>query len=139
MAKKFAIFPWAINTNYLIVGISVYLFELVVIVIAQRFGASSVLAVGISFWLGLIVSFILQKIIGFKDKRMHHKILAVQILAFSILVLLNFCFTLLVAKLLSPAVPAVISRTIALAITTIWNYYIYKWHIFRKPNASEES
>ena len=121
--------------RYLVVGVSVYLLELLVIVIAQQLGASSVVAVGVSFWIGLVVSFGLQKFFTFKDKRTHHRILIPQFLAGVALVLFNFGFTLLVTKLLSDVVPAVVARTIALGITTIWNFYLYKTRIFR----SEES
>lgn len=117
--------------RYLIVGGSVYVFELVVIVVAQKLGQSAVVAVGLSFWLGLIVSFGLQKIVTFSDKRLHHKILLPQILAFSLLVLFNFGFTLLVTKLLASYIPAVLTRTLALGITTIWNFYLYKTRIFK--------
>lgn len=118
--------------RYLIIGGSVYALELVVIVVAQHyFGTSAVLAVGISFWAGLIVSFFLQKMVTFGDKRMKQKVLLQQIMAFALLVLFNFGFTLLVAKLLGDYVPAIVSRTIALCITTFWNYYLYKTHIFK--------
>ena len=122
--------------RYLVVGVSVYIFELLVIVVAQRLGAGPVLAVGLSFWFGLVVSFGLQKAVTFSDRRVHHRVLLPQIAAFSALVLFNFSFTLLVTKLLSPPVPAVITRTIALGITTIWNFYLYKTHIFLKPEAA---
>lgn len=117
--------------KYLVIGGIVYVFELVVIVIALRSGLSSIVAVGLSFWLGLIVSFVLTKIVTFGDKRTHHRVLLPQILAVSLLVLLNFGFTLLVTYLLTDVVPAAISRTIALGITTIWNFYLYKTRIFR--------
>jgi putative flippase GtrA len=117
--------------RYLIIGVSIYLLELLVIVIAEALGESAVVAVGLSFWIGLLVSFLLQKLVTFGDKRMHHKILLPQILAFSLLVLFNFGFTLLVTKLLTPTVPAVITRTIALGITTLWNFYLYKKRIFK--------
>lgn len=116
--------------RYLIVGVSVYLFELLVIVIALRAGASNVWAVGISFWAGLVVSFFLQKLVTFGDKRMHHRILLPQLVAVTLLVLFNFGFTLLVTKLSQPLVPAVVSRTLALGITTLWNFYLYKTRIF---------
>ena len=117
--------------RYLIIGVSVYLFELLVIVVAQSLGASPTVAVGLSFWLGLMVSFGLQKLVTFGDKRMGHKVLVPQVLAFSALVLFNFSFTLLATKLLSPPIPAVITRTIALGTTTIWNFYIYKTRVFK--------
>jgi putative flippase GtrA len=117
--------------RYLVVGGSVYVLELVVIVIAQRLGASAVLAVGLSFWIGLVVSFVLQKLVTFGDKRLHHRVLLPQIIAFSLLVLFNFGFTLLVTKLLYHSLAAVVTRTLALGITTIWNFYLYRTRIFK--------
>jgi len=120
--------------RYLIIGVSVYVFELLVIVVAQQFGAGDVLAVALSFWLGLSLSFLLQKIVTFGDKLMHHRILVPQVMAFSVLVLFNFGFTVLVTKLLESLVPAVASRTLALGITTFWNFYLYKTRIFKTEN-----
>jgi hypothetical protein len=45
--------------SYLVIGVSVYSFELIVIFVALNRGTGGVVAVGLSFWLGLIVSFIL--------------------------------------------------------------------------------
>ena len=117
--------------RYLIIGVSVYALELVLIVVAQALGASAVVAVALSFWIGLVVSFILQKVVTFGDKRVHHRILIPQIIAFCLLVAFNFGFTILVTRLLSKTVPAVFTRTIALGITTIWNFYLYKTRIFK--------
>jgi putative flippase GtrA len=117
--------------RYLVIGGSVYVFELLVIVIAQQFGASAVWAVAISFCLGTLVSFFLQKLITFSDKRMHHRILVPQLVATGILIAWNLGFSVLLTKLLQHHSPAVVSRTLALAITTIWNFYIYKTRIFK--------
>ena len=117
--------------RYIVIGGSVYVLELIVIVIAQQMGANAVLSVGLSFWIGLVVSFILQKLVTFGDKRLRRRVLLPQIAAFSLLVLFNFGFTLLVTKLLSPALPAVLTRTLALGVTTIWNFYLYKTRIFK--------
>jgi len=114
------------------VGVSVYAFELLVIVVAQALGASSLLAVGLSFWLGLLVSFGFQKLVTFSDKRMHHRVVLWQLAVFSLLVLFNFGFTLLVTRLLANIIPAVLCRTLALGITTIWNFYLYKTRIFNQ-------
>lgn len=126
MISKFSSFQ-----RYVIIGLSVYLFELLVIVLAQKLGVSSVVAIGISFWSGLMVSFLLQKFVTFGDKRMHRHVLSMQVAAFSLLVLFNFGFTLLMAKLLSSLMPAVIIRTLALGVTTIWNFYLYRTRIFK--------
>lgn len=117
--------------RYLLIGGLVFLFELLVIVVAQQLGASSLVAVGLSFWLGLIVSFILTKFVTFGDKRTHHRVLVPQIVAVSLLVLFNFGFTLLVTELLSELLPPTITRTLALGITTFWNFYLYKTRIFK--------
>lgn len=117
--------------RYLVIGVSVYLFELAIIVVAQWLGAGDLLAVALSFWLGLVTSFILTKFVTFGDKRIHHKILIPQIIAVSVLVLFNFGFTLLLTDVLATLVHPAISRTIALAITTFWNFYLYKTRIFK--------
>lgn len=117
--------------RYVFIGGSVYLLELAVIVIAQGLGSSAVVAVGLSFWVGLVVSFALQKLVTFGDKRTHHRILVPQLAAFSLLVLFNFGFTILLTKLLSNVLPAVATRTLALGLTTIWNFYLYKTRIFK--------
>lgn len=122
--------------RYLIVGGSVFVFELAVIKVAQMCGANNLVAVGLSFWLGFIVSFILQKFFSFGDKRTHHKVLLPQIIATASLVLFNFGFTLLLTDLLTGHMSAFLSRTLALAITTIWNYYLYRTRIFKQPDTS---
>lgn len=116
--------------RYLLIGGGVYVLEILVILVAQQSGASDILAVGIAFWIGLIVSFLLTKLITFSDKRKQAKILLPQIAAFSLLVLFNFGFTLLVTKILAGSLPPAVSRTIALGLTTIWNFYLYKTRIF---------
>ena len=121
------------SSRYLIIGGSVYALELVIIFGSQQLGASALLAVGLSFWIGLIVSFALQKLVTFSDLRLQHRVLIPQVMAFSVLVLFNFGFTLGVTKLLGDSVPAVVSRTIALGLTTIWNFYLYKTRIFNTP------
>jgi putative flippase GtrA len=123
--------------RYILIGGSVYLFELVVIVFAQKLGANDVAAVGLSFWLGLFVSFALQKVVTFGDKRMHHKVLVPQIAAYCLLVAFNFGFTVLVTKLLEGVLPAALSRTLALGVTTMWNFYLYKTRIFKTTDSEE--
>jgi putative flippase GtrA/LmbE family N-acetylglucosaminyl deacetylase len=116
--------------RYLIVGGTVYLFELWVIIVAQDRGASATTAVALSFTLGLIVSFFLQKLFTFRDKRMHHKVVLAQAVAVGLLVVWNLCFTLLLTSAVQSFMQPTVARTIALLITTIWNFYLYKTRIF---------
>ena len=120
-------------SRYVVIGVSVYVLELLVIFSAQRLGASALLAVGLSFWIGLLVSFALQKLIAFGDRRLHRQVLIPQMAAFSLLVLFNFGFTLGITQFIGGHAPAVVSRTIALGLTTIWNFYLYKTRIFKTP------
>jgi putative flippase GtrA len=123
--------------RYLVVGGSVYVLELIVIIVAQRLGATAVQAVGLSFLVGLVASFLLQKLFTFGDQRMHHKVIIPQIVAAVLLVLFNLGFTLLLTKLLQAVIPAVVTRTLALATTSIWNFYLYKTKIFKQNMSTD--
>lgn len=131
MNHKFTVFLNSAKGRYLLVGGTVYVLELIVIVVASHLGAKPVQAVALSFWIGLCVSFVLQKVFTFGDRRMHHKILIPQVVAVTLLVLWNFGFTILVTRLLTNLNPT-ITRTIALLITTIWNFYLYQTRIFKQ-------
>ena len=131
MIHKFTVFLNSAKGRYLLVGGTVYVLELIVIVVASHLGAKPVLAVALSFWIGLCVSFVLQKVFTFGDRRTHHKILIPQVVAVSLLVLWNFGFTILVTRLLTSLNPT-ITRTIALLITTVWNFYLYQTRIFKQ-------
>lgn len=104
--------------------------EIIIIVLATRAGISDVIAVAISFWVGLAVSFLLQKFVTFGDARTQRRVLSAQVAAVLVLVLWNFSFTIVLTKLLLPIAPT-ITRTLALLITTLWNYYLYKTRIFK--------
>lgn len=117
--------------RYILIGGSVYLLEMIVITVAQTFGATAVTAVAISFLVGVIASFLLQKFVAFDDKRTQHHILIPQVIAFALLVLFNFGFTLFVTDILASSLPTTIARTLALGATTIWNFYLYKTRIFK--------
>jgi len=117
--------------RYIVVGLCTYAFELGLIEIAIHEGMAAVPAVALSFWFGLLLSFTVQKLFTFGDRRTHHRVVLPQIAAYSALVLFNFGFTLLVTKLLQHDLPVVEVRTLALGITTIWNYWLYKTRIFQ--------
>ncbi len=125
------------GVRYLLVGGSVYVLELLIIWGAQAAGLSAVAAVAVAFVIGTLVSFGLQKLVTFGDKRRRAKIVGVQLAATIALVVFNFGFTVLCTALLQKHLPAVAIRTGALLITTIWNFYLYRTRIF-KPGAADE-
>ncbi|HSX06232.1 MAG TPA: GtrA family protein [Candidatus Saccharimonadia bacterium] len=122
------------SRRYLIVGASVYVFELIVIWVAQAGGATPVWSVVLSFCLGTAVSFFLQKLITFGDKRMHKRVILSQALATTLLVVWNLGFSIALTKVLQNFLPTIIIRTLALGITAIWNFYLYKTQIFNNAN-----
>jgi len=65
---------------------------------------------------------------------MHRQVLVPQMIAFSALVLFNFCFTLAMTKLFEHVLPAVVIRILAVSITTLWNFYLYKTRIFKSAD-----
>jgi putative flippase GtrA len=123
--------PSETTKRYIVIGLSVYVLELLIIFLAEHLGANAVSAVGISFWVGLVTSFGLQKLITFKDRRLHHKVVLKQAFLFSLLVLFNFGFTIGLTKLLESYMPAALIRTLAIGISTCWNFVLYKKGIFK--------
>ena len=125
------------GVRYFLIGGSVYVLELAIIWAAQSVGLSAVAAVAVAFVIGTLVSFALQKLVTFGDKRKKARIVGVQLAATIGLVIFNFGFTVLCTALLSGHLPAVVIRSGALLITTIWNFYLYRTRIF-KPGATDE-
>ena len=117
--------------RYVLVGGSVYVLELIVILVGQQSGLSDVAAVALAFWIGLSISFLLQKFVTFGDARTHHRVILKQVAAVATLIVFNFVFTIVLTKLTADVLPAAVSRTIALLITTLWNFYLYRTSIFR--------
>lgn len=119
------------SVRYVLVGGSAYVIEVAIIVLVQRAHGTSIEAVALSYCVGLVYTFILQKFFSFGDKRTHHTVLLPQILMITALVIFNFIFTVALTALLQHTLPAIVTRTIAIGITVMWNYYLYKAHIFK--------
>jgi putative flippase GtrA len=123
--------------RYILAGGLSYAIELsVLLVLYKLFGLSAELSTAIAFWIGLTASFILQKIFAFRDYEKTVKAVSKQVGVYAALVGFNYLFTLAVVAAF-PAKWVVFSRTLALIITTVWNYYIYKKIIFH-PTAMDK-
>jgi putative flippase GtrA len=118
--------------RYIFIGGIAYLIELTALYFfAVTLSLGPTLGVAISFWIGLIVSFTLQKIFSFKNKAENKKHLSKQMLSYGTLVAFNYLFTLAFVSFFEPHIGLFIARTIALLITTVWNFYIYSRYIFK--------
>jgi putative flippase GtrA len=112
--------------RYLLVGGSAYLIEMACLYSLHHvLGLSSIASVAISFWVGLVAAFILQKWVTFQNYDKRARVLASQILTYGLLVVWNYAFTLLAVKLFS-SISVIIVRTVVILIITSWNFIIYK-------------
>ncbi|WP_370647824.1 DUF6056 family protein [Leucobacter aridicollis] len=117
--------------RYVLVGGIGYLFEMTVLFVAAvLLSQGAATSVTVSYWLGLAFSFVLQKLLAFGNRERSSGVLGAQAGFYLLLVFLNYGFTLVVAAWAAPAIGVFWSRTIALAITTIWNFFLYRTVIF---------
>ena len=113
--------------RYLFVGGFSFVIEITLLYILNRtFHISAAISVTISFWVGFIVAYVLQKLVAFRNKEKSRRVITIQIIGYSLLVLWNYGFTILVVELFHSSVSVVVLRTIVIAITTVWNYALYK-------------
>lgn len=116
--------------RYLFVGGTSYVFELsslLLLMHAADFSAQA--ATASAYWLGLVIAFVLQKVVAFKDYRRELKILTKQGLLFAALTIWNWVFTTAFVGYF-PADDVIWTRTLALIIMSAWNFVIYKKYIF---------
>lgn len=117
--------------RYVLVGGAGYLFEMLVLfVMSVVLHSNDAIAVTASFWLGLVFSFFLQKVLAFGNREANAEVLGLQAGFYALLVLFNYGFTLGFAALTAPVIGVFLSRTAALVITTAWNYFLYRGIIF---------
>lgn len=121
--------------RYFVVGMAAYFIDIGTLVgCYSGLHTSRVAAVAISFWAGTLAGFAMQKFIAFRDYQKELKALSKQGIFYAVLLTFNYLLTIFIVNLF-PGRYIVYSRTLAVAITTIWNYVIYKKLVFRSPNA----
>ena len=104
------------------------------VIFREVLGLSPVAAVAISFWVGFVAAFLLQKLITFRnyERAIHH--LAKQLGSYGLLTLWNYAFTLVLARLFARTTSIFIIRTLTIAIITCWNFFIYQ-KMFKNQDA----
>lgn len=112
--------------RYVVVGLLAYLLEAAcLLVLGRQPGFSPTAAVAVSFWVGLITSFWLQKRLTYLNHDLSAKSLGRQGLAYGLLVIWNYGFSLLLVRWLGGRFGALPVRTAAIAIITSWNFLLY--------------
>jgi putative flippase GtrA len=114
--------------RYLAVGAFVYVCEMAILaLLTSSFGQTPAVAVAVSYWTGMIVAFVLQKIIAFSNKEYQKRVLLRQSVLYGILVVWNFLFTELLVHFLAGSLSVMAVRTIAIVIITAWNFLLYHY------------
>lgn len=113
--------------RYLFVGGFSFIIEITLLyILSHTLHIPAAISVTISFWVGFIVAYVLQKLVAFQNKEKSRRAITKQIIGYSLLVLWNYGFTILVVELFHSSVSVVVLRTIVIVITTLWNYVLYK-------------
>jgi putative flippase GtrA len=123
--------------RYIITGGGSFVFEFSVLFGLKHAGLSNEWAVGISYWVGLTVSFVLQKFITFEDTDKSAKRVGRQLFLYGILVAINYAFAITFTSWLATHINFYLARVVALLITTFFNFYAYKSHIFGTKKQEE--
>lgn len=119
--------------RYVFIGGLVYLIDIGVLIgMYDGLHTARALAASASFWVGLLFSFMLQKLVAFQDYQKEVKAISKQAISYGVLITFNYALTVFIVSLF-PGRDIIYSRTLAVAITTLWNYVIYKKLVFRKP------
>jgi putative flippase GtrA len=121
--------------RYFLVGMVAYLIDIGTLIGFYRYLHSSrAEAAAVSFWAGTLAGFVMQKFVAFQDYQKELKALSKQGASYAILLAFNYILTILIVDLF-PGRDIIYSRTLAVAMTTIWNYVVYKKLVFREPAA----
>lgn len=126
--------------RYLVVGGTSFVIEIACLsALHYIVNLSPTLSVAISFWIGFLVAFVLQKTITFKNNATSPKDLAAQISWYSLLVLFNYLFSLGMVYALSDNLNVIAIRTITIIIITSWNFVLYNRIFKQKHHANKSS
>jgi putative flippase GtrA len=116
--------------RYFVVGGLAYLVDIGILSgLYYGFHLSRVVSASISFWVGFLFSFAMQKMVAFQDYQKEMKSISKQAFMYGLLVAFNYLFTILVISIF-PSRYVLASKTLAVAVSTIWNYFVYKHLIF---------
>lgn len=119
--------------RYIFIGGVSYVIEIIALYFfTSTLSLGPTIGVAISFWIGLIVSFLMQKIFAFQNKTVEKKHLTKQVISYGVLVAFNYTFTIYAVSALVPYIGLFMSRTLVLLLTTGWNFFVYSRIIFKR-------
>jgi putative flippase GtrA len=125
--------------RFLFVGGLTYIVD-IGILIGLHYGLhiQRAIATSASFWVGLLFSFGLQKLVAFQDYQKEIKAISKQAIWYGVLIAINYFFTIFIVSFF-PDKDLILSRTVAVIITACWNYFFYKHIIFRSNGKTAQT
>lgn len=124
--------------KYIAVGGFAYFTEMLSLYVLNNvLNLTAITSVAISFWIGFCMTFVLQKIITFKNNINHPKAIAKQVILYSALVAFNYGFSIFMVSLLHAKLNVYIIRTLTIGIIVCWNYIIYSKFIFNSHDETQ--
>ena len=131
-----ALIDWS-ALRYLIAGVAAFLFDFGLLwLFREVFGFPTWLAAGVAFVLSFAVTYTIQRVFSFGSDAPHGRAL----FRYSVLVVFNTLATAAIVGLidLTPAGWAV-GKVVATVMTTIWNYFVYRFWVFAPKRGDETS
>lgn len=117
--------------RYLFVGGLAYVIEMSSLYVFHEYlNFSAFSAVALSFWVGFLAAFLLQKLVTFKNHDKRTEAILKQLVLYSLLVGFNYIFSLFMVAVLAEHISVFIVRTLTIILVTCWNFYIYRTFIF---------
>jgi putative flippase GtrA len=123
--------------RYLIAGVVAFLFDFGMLALFREvLGWPTWLAAGVAFVLSFAFTYTIQRVFSFGSDAPHGRAL----FRYTVLVVFNTIATALIVGLIDQTAAGwAVGKVAATVLTTIWNYFIYRFWVFAKPSPEEKS
>lgn len=130
-AKRLPALLQSSMVRYLVAGGFAFLVDFGLLALLHEvFGWATWLAAGVAFVLSFAFTYFIQRVFSFESTAPHGKAL----IKYTLLVAFNTLATAIIVGLVSQsALSWGGGKVIATAVTTVWNYFAYKYWVFASP------
>lgn len=138
MIKKFFHYLWSVRTQlsrYFMVGISGVVLDVGSLALLERYGVRPTLAVVVTQIFLLTYNFSLNKYWSFGSRAIPHR----QLVRYLVLAGWNYLFSVGAMYIGNEhfGVSAVLVRLGSIALMTSWNFFLYKYVVYREDGAQQ--
>ena len=123
--------------RYLIAGVVAFLFDFGMLALFREvFGWPTWIAAGVAFVLSFAFTYTIQRVFSFGSDAPHGRAL----FRYGVLVVFNTIATALIVGLIDQTAAGwAVGKVAATVLTTVWNYFIYRFWVFANPSPEEKS